>query len=76
MIVFNRRHYRVTPLNMQSFPDLSRVFFEVQPALLQSFFVYFLPYFRAFCTQLEVFEANAFHASTKSPAPLILSSTA
>ena len=59
MIIFNRRHYRVTPLNMQSFPDLSRVFLNrVNAAKLIKICAFFKSLariyhtFLSFCRQL------------------------
>ena len=66
MIVFNRRHYRVTPLNMQSFPDLSRDYLSFVLLLICTIVAYFLHHFRALSTQACVSFAKDCHATTKS----------
>ena len=75
MIVLNRRHYRVTPLNMQSFLDLSLFFSLAHFLTIESIGFYFFHQFCVLNTHLSVFEANFFQAVTKLSSPRMLSST-
>ena len=51
---------------MQSFPDLSLVFFDNERTFEGTIVDYFLHHFRAFNTQACVFWAKLCHATTKS----------